>query len=191
MTTTGTARAARPKPVTAEELLEMHSRGIKGELIQGVLSQVMSAGGQHGEIAMILGAAVVGVVRPNRLGRVAGTDSGVLLDQVNNIVREPDLAFFSSGKLPPGEVVAGYYQVIPDLVVEIASPGDTNAEVNDKCRMWISYGVSMVWEIHPQWRSVSVHRPGQSIVILGEDDALDGGDVLPGFTYPVQDIFDI
>ena len=191
MTTTGTSRAARPKPVTAEELLEMNSRGFKGELIQGVLSQVMSAGGQHGEIAMILGSAMVGVVRPNRLGRVTGTDSGVLLDRANNVVREPDIAFFSSGKLSLDEIVAGYYEVIPDLVVEIASPGDTNAEVNDKCRMWISYGVPMVWEIHPQWHSVSLHRPGQPIVIFGEDDTLDGGDVLPGFSIPVRDIFDV
>jgi len=135
-----TTRTARPKPVTAEELLEMNSRGIKGELIQGVLSQVMSAGGQHGEIAMILGAAMLAVVRPNRLGRVTGTDASVLLDRDNNVVREPDIAFFSSGKLPPGEVVAGYYEIVPDLVVEIASPGDTNAEVNDKCRMWIATG---------------------------------------------------
>ena len=186
-----TTRTGRPKPVTAEELLEMNSRGIKGELIQGVLSQVMAAGGQHGEIAMVLGAAMLAVVRPNRLGRVTGTDSGVLLDLENHVVREPDIAFFSAGKLPPGEVVAGYYQVVPDLVVEIASPGDTNAEVNDKCRMWISYGVSMVWELHPQWRSVSMHRASQSIVILTEDDTLDGGDVLPGFSIPVRDIFDV
>ena len=63
-----TTRTARPKPVTAEALLEMNSRGIKGELIQGWLSQVVSAGGQHGEIAMTLGAAILAVVRPNRLG---------------------------------------------------------------------------------------------------------------------------
>ena len=186
-----TTRTARPKPVTAEALLEMNSRGIKGELIQGVLSQVVSAGGQHGEIAMTLGAAMLAVVRPNRLGRVTGTDSGVLLDRENNVVREPGLAFFSTGKLPLGEVVAGYYEIVPDLVVEIASPGDTNAEVNDKCRMWISYGVPVVWELHPQWRSVSLHRAGQPIVILEEDDILDGGDVLPGFSIPVRDIFDV
>ncbi len=140
---------------------------------------------------MILGAAILGVVRPNGLGRVAGTDSGVLLDPVNNVVREPDLAFFSTEKLPLGQVVAGYYEVIPDLAVEIASPGDSNAEVNDKCRMWLSYGVPVVWELHPQWRSVSIHRPGRAIVILGEGDTLDGGDVLPGFSIPVQDIFDV
>ncbi len=186
-----TTRTARPKPVTAEELLEMNSRGFKGELIQGVLSQVMSAGGQHGEIAMLLGAAMLAVVRPNRLGRVTGTDSGVLLDRGNNVVREPDIAFFSASKLPPGEVIHGYYEVVPDLVVEIASPGDTNAEVNDRCRMWISYGALMVWEIHPQWRSVSLHRSGRPIVILEDDGMLDGGDVLPGFSIPVRHIFDI
>ena len=140
---------------------------------------------------MMLGAAMLAVARPNRLGRVAGTDSGVLLDRENNVVREPDIAFFSAEKLPPGEVVAGYYEVVPDLVAEIASPGDSNAEVNDKCRMWLSYGVPLVWELHPQWRSVSLHRPGRPIAILGENDTLDGGDVLPGFSILVRAIFDV
>ena len=77
------------------------------------------------------------------------------------------------------------------MVVEIISPSDTQREVNDKTRMWLSYGVSIVWEIYPADRAVMVHRPDGSSIILNEDDTLDGGDVLPEFGCPVRDIFDL
>ena len=44
---------------------------------------------------------------------------------------------------------------------------------------------------YPDTRRVDVHSEDGSIVTLSEDDALDGGDVLPGFTCPVSEIFDL
>ena len=41
--------------------------------------------------------------------------------------------------------------------------------------MWLSFGVRMVWVVHPQSRS--------------DDGDLDGHDVLPGVTCPVPTIF--
>jgi Uma2 family endonuclease len=179
----------KPKLLTPDDLLELYSKGIRGELIQGVLCEIMPAGGQHGEIAAILISMLMNIVRPRKLGKVTGTDAGVLLEP--NFVREPDIAFFSVEKLPLDVIVTGYYEVIPDLVVEIASPGDTNVESHDKARMWLSFGVPMVWEVLPGWRSVNVHRLNRPIVVLNEDDTLDGGDVLPGFSCPVREIFDL
>ena len=77
------------------------------------------------------------------------------------------------------------------MVVEIISPSDTQREVNDKTRMWLSYGVSIVWEIYPAERAVAVVRSEGPPVILNDDDTLDGGDVLPGFSCPIRDIFDL
>ena len=36
---------------------------------------------------------------------------------------------------------------------------------------------------------MAVHRPGQPVRMLGENDTLDGEDVLPGWTLPVRDLF--
>ena len=74
-------------------------------------------------------------VRPRRLGRVAGTDSGVRLSRNPDTVREPDLAYFSAQTLPLDARPLGYYEVIPDLVAEVASPNDRPQEVHDKCHM--------------------------------------------------------
>lgn len=186
-----TTERTKPKPVTAGELLEMHSRGVKGELIRGVYCETMAAGRKHGVIAMTLGALVITHVRPRKLGQVMGSDAGVLLERNPDTVREPDLAFISADRLPLDADPPGYLEVIPDLVAEIISPNDRSPGINDKTRMWLSYGVRMVWEVYPERREVWVHQLGQPRVVLGEDDTLDGGDILPGFNIPVRDIFDV
>jgi Uma2 family endonuclease len=81
--------------------------------------------------------------------------------------------------------------VVPELVVEIVSPSDRQEAVNDKTLMWLSHGVLVVVEVYPAERAVMVHRPGVPAVTLTGDDALDGGEVLPGFSLPLSDIFDV
>ena len=184
-----TAQKTRPKLVTADELLEMDRQDIKGELIRGVFCEKMSVKVKHGQAAMSLGAFILAHVRPRRLGRVIGTDAGVLLERNPDTVREPDVAFISADRLPLNADIPGYLEVVPDLVAEIISPSDRPAQIHDKTRMWLSYGVRIVWEIHPERREVQVHQLGQPPTVLGEDDTLDGGDVLPGFSLPVRDIF--
>ena len=184
-----TAKAAA-KPLTADDLLRLDSQGVKGELVRGVLKETMSAGGEHGEVAMALGAVLVAHVRPNRLGRVAGSDAGVLLERGPDTVREPDVAYFSAGTLALDVKVRGYYEVVPDLVVEIVSPGDRPEEVAERVAMWQGFGVALVWTIYPAARTVAAHPLNGPAVIFTEDDTLDGGTVLPEFRCTVRDILD-
>ena len=105
-------------------------------------------------------------------------------------MREPDIAYTSAARLPPGVRVRGYAEVVPDLVVEIVSPSDGQREVSDKARMWLRYGVRLVWVVQPDTYTVDVYEPGRAVVTLDEHGTLDGLDVLPGFTCAVRDIFD-
>jgi Uma2 family endonuclease len=176
--------------LTADDLLRLHSQGVKGELILGVFVESVASGVEHGEIAIFIAAQLLAIVKPQGLGRVIGTDSGVLLQNGPDVVREPDVAYISAERLPLDERVRGYLPVAPDLVVEIASPNDADREVYDKARMWLSHGVSIVWLVDPDSRSVTVHSPDAATYDLTDADTLDGGGVLPGFTLPVRDIFD-
>jgi Uma2 family endonuclease len=176
--------------LTADDLLRLHSQGVRGELILGVLAETVASGGEHGEIAISLAASLLSFVKQHGLGRVFGTDTGVLLEREPDLVREPDVAYLSAEKLPLDVRIRGYYHVVPDLVVEIASPNDTIRALNDKARMWISYGVALVWVVDPDTKTVAVHQPGASTFVLSEEDTLDGGEALPGFTLPVREIFE-
>ena len=183
MTTTET------RLLTAEDLLRLHSEGVRGELIRGVLCETMAAGQRHGKIVTRLIVRLGNFVEPRELGTLVASDSGVWLENDPDTVREPDVAFTSVERLPLGEELDGYAEVVPNLVVEVASPSDSRREVNDKARMWLSHGVRLVWVVHPDTRTVDVHRTDALVSTLAEDEALDGLDVLPGFSCAVSTIF--
>ena len=179
---------AKPKLLTADDLLRLYSKGVRGELIRGVLHEKMSSGVRHGKIAIRLGARMDVHVEQGRLGHVFGSDSGVLLERNPDTVREPDLAYVSAERLPLDAELDGYCPVPPDLVVEIVSPSDSEREVDDKATMWLSFGVRMALVINSETRTIRVRRPDLPTAILTIDDTLDGGEVLPGFSCPVREI---
>ena len=177
--------------LTADDLLEMYSQGIKGELIRGVLHKTVATGGLHGDIAGSLISEIRAYARPRRMGRVGGTDTGILLERNPDTVREPDIYYISADKLPLDIQVSGYFDVVPDLVAEIFSPNDRPRDFDAKIQMWLDFGVRMVLAIYPQTRTITARQPGRPPVTLGYDDTLDGGDVIPGFQCPMRDIFDL
>ena len=178
------------KLLTAADMLQLYSKGVRGELIRGVLCETMPAGQEHGETVTDLVLLLGNFIKPRQLGRLTASDAGVRLEREPDTVREPDIAFFSADKIPPDVRITGYAEVVPDLVVEVVSPYDGRWEVNDKARMWLGYGVALVWVVNPETRSVEVHRAGHKVAVLTGADLLDGLNVLPGFTCPVNQIFD-
>ena len=186
-----TMTAQEVKLLTADDLLRLYSKGVRGELVRGVLCKTLAVGGEHGETVVNLVTELRNFAKPRRLGRLAASDSGVLLERSPDTVREPDIAFFTTEKIPPSVRVTGYYEEIPDLVVEVASPSDSVREVNDKARMWLSYGTRLVWVLHPNRRRVDVHHLGGAVATLTNEETLSGGDVLPGFECSLADIFDV
>lgn len=179
------------KLLTADEFLRLcEQRVIRGELVKGVVRETMPAGGEHGEVAAALATEFINHIRPRRLGRIAATDTGVLLERDPDTVREPDVVFISAEKLPLDVKVRGFYEVVPDLVVEIVSPGDSARYVAERVAMWHSYGVPLVWAVYPVTRMVAAHPLDGPAIIYTEDDELDGGAVLPEFRCVVRDILD-
>ncbi|MYA38289.1 MAG: Uma2 family endonuclease [Acidimicrobiia bacterium] len=187
--TTTTTTTTEATLLTADDLLRLYGEGVRGELIRGVLCETMPTGQEHGEIVVNLSAALWNFVNPRRLGRLTASDSGVWLERDPDTVREPDIAFTSAEKIPLDARITGYAEVAPDLVVEVASPGDSRREVHDKAHMWINHGVRLVWVVQPETRTVDVYRPGGEVATLGEQDALDGLEVLPGFACEVSAVF--
>ena len=190
----GTAPAAaptRPELLTAADLMRLHSEGIRGELIRGVLHQTVATGIEHGQTVANLTILVGAVVKPGRLGWLFCSDAGVRLERGPDTVREPDMAFISAERLPLDVRVRGYAEIAPDLVVEIVSPSDRPVAVHDKAQMWLRYGVRLVWVVNPETRTIITMPADGPDRTLYEDDTLDGGEVIPGFSCPVRDVFDL
>ena len=179
----------KSKLLTADDLLRLSSQGVRGELVRGVLHETMAAGVNHGRVVVKLVLLLGAFIMPRRLGTLLASDTGVLLERDPDTVREPDIAYISSERLPIGEDVPGYSEIVPDLVIEVVSPSNSLREVGDKALMWLEHGVRLAWIVHPVARTVDVYHPDGKILTLTENDTLDGGNVLPGFTCQVSDVF--
>ena len=181
--------ATEARLLTADDLLRLSGEGVRGELIRGVLCETMPTGHEHGKIVMNLGIELGNFVKSRQLGTLVASDSGVWLERDPDTVREPDIAFTSAEKIPLDARITGYAEVAPDLVVEVVSPSDSRREVHDKAHMWLSHGVRLVWVVQPEARTVDAYHPEQAVTTLSDEDALDGLDVLPGFTCAVSAVF--
>ena len=76
-------------------------------------------------------------------------------------------------------------------MVEVVSPSDSAREANERALMWKGFDVRLVWMLFPDTRTVDVYGEGGSVTTLGEGDVLDSGDVLPGFSCSVSEIFEL
>jgi Uma2 family endonuclease len=165
---------------TEADLLAMPNDGRKYELVDGEIR--MSPGGaRHGEIEVELGARLLAFVKSRRLGHVFGSSIGFRLPGGN--VRSPDASFVADENVPDD-----FADLAPDLAVEVVSPSDRARHVLDKVGEYIDAGVRLVWVIDPRKRKAIVYRSLTDARELGPDDALDGEDVLPGFSCPLRDI---
>ena len=177
------------RPMTADELSKLPKDEARGELIRGVFYPAMPAGGRHGKIEARLARRLGNIVEPSGLGTVMTGDPGIVLERGPDTVRAPDVAYFSAERLPPETDITRFLDAVPDLVVEIVSPSNRPSEIREKAEMWVSFGARLVWVVWPETMAVDVYRPEETVVTLGESDALTGQDVLPGFSCTVREIF--
>ena len=170
----------------------MDAEGLRGELVRGVFCETMPPGKMRAIVVGNLTFFLKAFVRPRRLGIVAPSEMGVLIERDPDTVRAPDIAFFSADQDPPGvEIPPGYSRNVPALVVEVASPRDSLAAMREKALMWLAHGALMVWNVYPDTRTVDVYRPNRPAITLAEGDELGGYDVLPGFACGISEIFEI
>jgi Uma2 family endonuclease len=105
----------------------------------------------------------------------------------------PDVAFVRAERVPlrTSPEYAKAWHLAPDLVAEVVSPNQFHPEMAAKARLYLAAGVRLVWVVWPKHQQVDVWRQGADhpVGILKIGDNLDGLDVLPGFSYPLADLF--
>jgi Uma2 family endonuclease len=156
------------------------------ELVDGSLVD-KAMGFPEGGFAVTLLVALATFVRENKLGLVATNDDYMRLRR--GLVRIPDISFTSKARLKAGWTKKQIADFAPDLAVEYLSPGNTKAEMARKRREYFAAGTKLVWEVHIRRRYVDVYTSPKEKTRLTERNTLTGGNVLPGFSYPVRDLF--
>jgi Uma2 family endonuclease len=131
--------------------------------------------------ANLVGEIIIWAKKTN-LGRVFDSNGGFLLP--NGAMRAPDAAFVRSDRWEAltEEEKEKFPPLCPDFVIELKSPSDRLAPLQEKMKEWIDNGCQLAWLIAPKEAQVYIYRADGSISIVKSfTEKLSGEEVLPGF----------
>lgn len=177
---------ATTRLLTIEDVEQSPPEG-EWELIDGELIELTPTADTSGWVSGRVFSRLERFVDDRHLGWAFPPETGFVLFNDRATVRSPDAAFVRSDRLRT--LSGGFVPLAPDLAVEVLSPSDRLADALAKVKMYLDAGVLLVWLVDPLSQTVTIFRPNATPTKLGVGDTLDGGDVLPGFTVPVAEIF--
>lgn len=129
-------------------------------------------------------------IRSHNLGVLLGADG--MLALAPGLVRIPDVSFIAWSQIPsrkfPRQPIPSLH---PDLAIEVISPANSKREMDRKLRDYFHAGTRMVWMIDPALQQVDVFHSLDAKTSYNTGDMLSGGEVLPGFSLAVAEIFAI
>ena len=171
------AFAERPDPGYPEEL-------VRGEIVPGTFSKPRQ-GQICTEVVFLLGRHL----DEHDLGRVV-INTGVITERGPDTVRGADVAFYGDERVPKGPLPNSYLAVPPDLVFEVRRPSDRWPAVIAKVGEYLEAGVSVVVVLDDERRSAQVFDANGETRVLGAQDKLTFGNLLPGFSVATGRSFD-
>ena len=177
-----------PGTATEKDILAMERRkGRLCELVDGTLVE-KTMGWMESFLAAWLIRLLSRFLDEHDLGILAGEQGPFRLWP--GLVRMPDVSFVSWDQLPnrkiPKKAIPDLY---PDLAVEVLSRTNTKTEIDRKLYEYVRSGTRLAWVVDPRKCCVRVYTAPDQSRLLTEDQSLDGGDVLPGLSLPLREVF--
>ena len=175
---------------TEEELQALPEDGYKHEVVNGELVMSPKNNFQHENIFNRLFMALAQFNRQHRLGVVRGSSAGFWMRNRN--CRAPDISFIPKARLQAlgfSPSSRQFFPGAPDLAIEILSPNNTRAETDERLRDFFASGTQVTWVINPDEQYAEVCHSLTERKLLGPGASLDGEHLLPGFKYPILDLF--
>jgi Uma2 family endonuclease len=173
--------------MTGEELFQRPDLS-PCELVNGRVVPTMPTGDEHADVEYELGMRLRAYGKETGRGRAVGGEVGIYIRRSPDTVRAADIVFISRERdLRPR--AKGYFEIAPELVVEVLSPDDRMSRMREKLRDYFSAGVRVVWVVDPASRRVLIHRSLTDLTDLDDRQALTEEDLLPGFSVAVSDLF--
>jgi Uma2 family endonuclease len=175
---------------TEAELQSLPEDGFIHEVVDGELVMSPKNDFFHGSISVRLSAALLMHAEANHLGEVLDSSAGFWMKNRN--CRAPDISFITAARLKDvgfKRATRRFFPGAPDLAVEILSPNNSRREMDRRLKDFFESGARMVWIIDPEAEHVEVCRSLIARELVGAGGFLEAEDLLPGFRYPIADLF--
>ena len=164
--------------------------GSPHEVVDGELIMSPKNNWFHGRICTRLLFALETFNRAHRLGAVLDSSTGFWM--FNRNCRAPDVSFVPKTRLAalafkPNET--RFFPGAPDLAVEVLSENNARSEIDACLKDFFASGTRMAWIIDSEKQRVEVCHSPTRRQLIGCGGFLEGEEVLPGFKYPIEDLF--
>ncbi len=175
--------------LTFEEFRQLPDDGKRYELIHGDVHLTPAPNTRHQTVVHNLDLSLGSYVHKNKLGEVWESPLDVRLGE--DTALQPDLIFISNARA--GIIQENWIEGAPDLAVEVLSPSTAAHDRATKLPVYAEAGVSEVWLIDPQAKTVEVLKLQQKKHFV--EATLAGEQVLastlfPAWQLPLRDLFD-
>jgi Uma2 family endonuclease len=181
-------------PITIKDIESMEAHGITREIVNGQwvdAREEKMAGELHGAIATNLIIALGSYVKTHQLGRVYPADTTYILEEDKDgiqLMRLPDVSFVAADRVKTHDRDT-YYQLAPDLAIEIISPSERAVAMRAKIKDYLRTGVRQVWQVYPETQEVLVYLADGTIRTYDIGQTISGDEIFPDLALPVADIF--
>lgn len=184
--------SVKQRLVTVDEFWAMPEvPGKNFELVDGEVVEVTGANDLHHHLMVMLFKLLDRFVEEQDLGLVRPDGLPYVLRHDPDTVRIPDVSFVAWERVPEGAPQERFWEGPPTLAVEIVSPNDRANDIHAKVQGYLEAGTRQVWVFWPRQQSMTVYDADTGVREIGPDATLDDGDILPGFSVRVGDLFEV
>lgn len=173
-------------PLTIEEFSRLPRGSEQHEMSAGELITMPPPKSLHTVVALVVLEVLQDYLRQQGSAR-AIPEAGYVLSRDPLTIRQPDISVLSKARIRSTDPDS-YFEGAPELAVEVVSPSDSAEDLQLKVRQYLQAGARQVWILYPKTKCVHVFH-GSEGKILNESQTLEGGDLLPGFSVKVADLF--
>ncbi len=184
--------ATNIRKLIADDVVDLPvPNGIDGyEFVDGSPVPVTPASPLHGELIVEIGRRLANHVIEHDLSGTVFSDAGFVLglDRDPERMRAPDIAYVEKSKLA-GVDTERLFRGVPDLAIEIDLASARKPGGQQRVIDYVEADVRLVWIIDPRSRTAVSYRSDGSARLVRANEALDAGEVVPGFTLPLGELF--
>src|SRR5258708_2555888 len=149
--------------MTADEFFEFchrpENRDRHFELERGRIVEMSLPGERHGVVCGNTARILGNFTFHWRKGHVCTNDTGLIVEREPDTVRGADVTLYDEVRRY-ADLNPKYSDKAPTLLVEVMSPNDKPGKTIRRVYRFLAIGVSIVWVLDPEHRTLTVFRRG-------------------------------
>lgn len=174
--------------LSLQEFLDLPQSSDRYELVDGELKPKMSPTTPHSRAQKHLVRFLDDWCEETGAGEVNPEWTLTLERQGVDWAPVPDVAFISRERIPTDWDGEGPCPAIPELAIEIISPGQSFGELTQKATDYLTAGVDRVWVVDTKAQSLTIFSQDALPQTLRAEEVISDS-LLPGLVLPIIRLF--